>query len=78
MNKIREIIGKEYANTLGIIAYKNGEKVMEEYFEGVGFKIKFKDVFSKAIKPIALGGSTWACVALSSLAFIFIFKGYVG
>ena len=34
MNKIREIIGKEYANTLGIIAYKNGEKVMEEYFEG--------------------------------------------
>ena len=45
---------------------------------GVGFKIKFKDVFSKGIKPIALGGITWLCVAISSLAFIFIFSGYVG
>lgn len=34
MEKIREIIGKEYANTLGIVVYKNGEKVIEEYFEG--------------------------------------------
>ena len=34
MEKIREVVGKEYANTLGIIAYKNGEKVIEEYFEG--------------------------------------------
>lgn len=33
MEKIREIVGKEYANTLGIIAYKNGKKVIEEYFE---------------------------------------------
>ena len=32
MEKIREIVGKEYANTLGIIAYKNGKKVIEEYF----------------------------------------------
>ena len=34
MEKIREVVGKEYANTLGIIAYKNGEKVIEEYFKG--------------------------------------------
>lgn len=34
MEKIREIVSKEYANTLGIIAYKNGEKVIEEYFKG--------------------------------------------
>jgi len=33
VDKIREIIGKEYANTLGIIAYKDGEKVIEEYFQ---------------------------------------------
>ena len=45
---------------------------------GVGFKIKFKDVFSKGVKPIALGGITWLCVALSSLAFVYIFAGYVG
>ena len=45
---------------------------------GVGFKIKFKDVFSKGIKPIALGGITWACVALSSFIFVHIFAGYIG
>lgn len=45
---------------------------------GVGFKIKFKDVFSKGAKPIALGGITWACVAISSFLFIFLFKGYIG
>lgn len=45
---------------------------------GVGFKIKFKDVFSKGAKPIALGGITWLCVAASSLIFIHLFAGYVG
>ena len=45
---------------------------------GVGFKIKFKDVFSKGLKPIALGGITWLCVALCSYAFAFIFAGYIG
>ncbi len=45
---------------------------------GVGFKIKFKDVFSKGIKPIALGGITWLCVAASSMLFIHLFSGYVG
>lgn len=45
---------------------------------GVGFKIKFKDVFSKGVKPIALGGITWLCVAASSMIFIHVFAGYVG
>ena len=45
---------------------------------GVGFKIKFKDVFSKGLKPIALGGITWACVAISSYVFAFVFSGYIG
>ena len=45
---------------------------------GVGFKIKFKDVFSKGLKPIALGGITWACVAASSYLFAFVFAGYIG
>lgn len=45
---------------------------------GVGFKIKFKDVFSKGLKPIALGGITWACLAVSSYLFVFLFSGYIG
>ena len=45
---------------------------------GVGFKIKFKDVFSKGLKPIALGGITWACVAAASYLFTFLFAGYIG
>lgn len=45
---------------------------------GVGFKIKFKEVFSKGLKPIALGGITWACVAASSYIFAFLFTGYIG
>ncbi len=44
---------------------------------GVGFKMKFKDVFAKGIKPIALGGCTWLAVAASSIAFIYIFQNYV-
>ena len=32
--KIREIVCKEYDNTLGIVAYKNNKKVYEEYFNG--------------------------------------------
>ncbi len=45
---------------------------------GVGFKIKFKDVFSKGLKPIALGGITGACVAAASYLFTFLFAGYIG
>ena len=32
--KIREIVCKEYQNTLGIVMYKNNQKVYEEYFSG--------------------------------------------
>ena len=77
-------------NTFGVFGFSIGGKTAAKWLgkvakflfasalAGVGFKIKFKDVFSKGAKPIALGGITWLCVALSSLAFIFIFKGYVG
>ncbi|MBQ9740788.1 MAG: putative sulfate exporter family transporter [Kiritimatiellae bacterium] len=44
---------------------------------GVGFKIKFSEVFSKGVKPITLGGITWACVAISSFLFAVLFKGYI-
>ena len=56
---------------------KLGKYLFAAALAGVGFKIKFKDVFSKGAKPIALGGITWLSVALCSLAFVFLFAGYV-
>lgn len=55
-----------------------GKFLFASALAGVGFKIRFKDVFSKGLKPIALGGITWACVALSSYLFAFLFAGYIG
>ena len=36
---------------------------------GAGFKIKFRDLFTKGLKPIVLGGCTWLAVFVSSLLF---------
>ena len=38
---------------------------------GVGFKIKFKELFTKGLKPI--GGCTWLALFLSSLTFASLF-----
>ena len=72
-------------NTFGFFSPKGidllgklGKYLFAAALAGVGFKFKFKDVFSKGVKPIALGGITWLFVAASSLAFIFLFAGYVG
>lgn len=40
---------------------------------GVGYKIKIKDLFTKGVKPIALGGLTWATVAVVTLAYAMLF-----
>ncbi len=45
---------------------------------GVGFKIQFKDLLTKGLKPVILGGFTWLAVAISSLIFITVFVGYIG
>lgn len=45
---------------------------------GVGFKIRFYDLFTKGAKPILLGGVTWLCVAASTFTFINVFAGYIG
>lgn len=44
---------------------------------GVGFKIKFKDLFTKGLKPIITGGLTWLVVATSSMIFIHVFEGFI-
>lgn len=36
---------------------------------GVGFKIKFRDLFVNGMRPIALGGCTWLALFLSSFFF---------
>ena len=58
-------------NTMGIFSDKGvsllgklGKYLFAAALAGVGFKIKFKDVFSKGLKPIALGGITWLSVAI--------------
>lgn len=40
---------------------------------GVGFKVKFKDLFTKGILPIVLGGCTWISLFISSLLFCLLF-----
>ncbi len=39
---------------------------------GVGYKIKLKDLFTKGIKPIALGGATWMTVAVVTLVYAIV------
>ena len=34
IEKIRQVVEKEYSNTLGIVVYKSGEIVLDEYFSG--------------------------------------------
>lgn len=71
-------------NTLGFFSAdgvkllgKGGKYLFATALAGVGFKIKFSEVFSKGVKPITLGGITWACVAISSFLFAVLFKGYI-
>ncbi|MBO5751144.1 MAG: putative sulfate exporter family transporter [Kiritimatiellae bacterium] len=57
---------------------KAGKYLFAAALAGVGFKIRFSEVFSKGGKPIALGGITWAAVAVSSFTFALLFSKYVG
>ena len=61
-------------NTVGLFSnidglsnlFKTGYKFfITVALAGVGFKIQFKDLFTKGIKPIILGGCTWLAVAAS-------------
>ena len=74
-------------NTMGLFSsieglsglFKTGYKFfITVALAGVGFKIQFKDLFTKGIKPIILGGCTWLAVAASSMIFIHLFASYVG
>jgi uncharacterized integral membrane protein (TIGR00698 family) len=72
-------------NTFGLFTdkflaafFKTGSKYLITCaLVGVGFKMKFKDLFTKGVKPLILGGFTWLALAVSSLLFIYLFSGYV-
>ena len=80
-------LGMAILNTVGLFDmipgaakfFKTGYKyLVTAALVGVGFKIEFKELFTKGTKPIILGGVTWAAIAASTLLFITIFSGYIG
>src|SRR5690554_1058137 len=74
-------------NTLGVFQHIKG---LSDFFKssykffnttalaGVGFKIQFRDLVTKGVKPIVLGGCTWLAIFASSLLFVILFAAYVG
>lgn len=72
-------------NTFGVFGFlgsfplfsKGSKFFITMALAGVGFKMQFKDLFTKGVKPILLGGCTWLAVAASSMTFIYLFKDYV-
>lgn len=64
-------------NTMGVFPksteplFKNGYKfLVTTALVGVGYKINIKDLFTKGIKPIILGGFTWLAVATISMIYV--------
>ena len=69
-------------NTIGIFPesfgsfFKVGYKfLVTTALVGVGYKINLKDLFTKGVKPILLGGFTWLAVATVSMIFVFFIIG---
>lgn len=40
----------------------------------VGYKIKIKDLFTKGVKPIVLGGLTWSTVSVATLVYAAVLR----
>ena len=58
--------------------FKTGYKyLITAALVGVGFKIKFKELFTKGTKHIILGGVTWAAIATSTLIFVHLFADFI-
>lgn len=64
--------------SLGAVTLKSLCAKASKYFiscalVGVGFKIKFRELFTKGAKPVLLGGCTWLALALSTLGYALLF-----
>jgi uncharacterized integral membrane protein (TIGR00698 family) len=72
-------LGMAVLNTFGIFPeamspfFKKGYKfLVTTALVGVGYKINIKDLFTKGVKPMILGGVTWVTVAIVAMAYILI------
>lgn len=77
-NGITSALNLEGSFAVGKLLSKGYKFFITCALAGVGFKIQFKDIFTKGMKPVILGGCTWLAVAASSLIFIQVFTSYVG
>ena len=62
-------VGGSNLNSLISTAYKF---LFAMALVGVGYKIKIKDLFTKGVKPVLLGGLTWATVSAVVLVYAMI------
>ncbi|MGM9608529.1 MAG: YeiH family protein [Oscillospiraceae bacterium] len=61
------------ALTLKALCAKASKYFISCALVGVGFKIKFKELFTKGAKPVLLGGCTWLAIAASTLSYVLLF-----
>lgn len=61
------------AVTLKALCAKASKYFISCALAGVGFKIKFRELFTKGAKPVLLGGCTWLAVAASTLGYVLLF-----
>ena len=67
-----------FTNSFIIAFFKNGSRFLITCaLVGVGFKMKLKDLFTKGLKPLLLGGCTWLGLAIASMIFILLFSSFV-
>ncbi|MEG2985359.1 MAG: putative sulfate exporter family transporter, partial [Peptostreptococcaceae bacterium] len=73
-------LGMAILNTFGVFPesmspfFKKGYKfLVTTALVGVGYKINIKDLFTKGVKPMILGGITWAVVAIVAMSYVLIF-----
>lgn len=63
--------------SLGVLTLKGLCAKGSKYFiscalVGVGFKIKLRELFTKGVRPVLLGGCTWLALAISTLGYVLI------
>jgi uncharacterized integral membrane protein (TIGR00698 family) len=63
-------IGSDAFN-LGWICKKGYKYFITVALVGIGYKIKFKGLFTEGSKPFLLGGITWLALAISCLVYVF-------
>lgn len=58
--------------TLAAVLKKTNKFLITMALVGVGCKINLRDMFTKGIKPVLLGGCTWLAVAVVTLSYVLV------